>query len=347
MITGEMMDNTEHEAVGWESAARTALRELSTKDMPGLEILLLDDLAGWVFSVSNPGHGYDETHGAAVVTIVLQAIERAGSFRPVQVPAESDAITAMRERAVAGAHGFAGSPQGVTRLISLLAAVAVRELDRAAGQPGAQAYWLYHCALLVLASGDDTDVGEDTLRGITAGFQAWEGLVAAGFVLPWRRPGMASPASVDMVTSYVETLIERLTGVDKATADADGDYPIRHRSALYFVRIVPARKPVVQIFSIAVDGVELTDSLARELNELNARLHFCRAFWVRDQILVESEHLGGSLTEADFDECALNVAEATDTFAKGLAERHGGQLAFDKSKEPGYVSPAEERIGYL
>jgi hypothetical protein len=342
-----MMENTEQEANGWESAVRAALRNLSTKDMPGLEILFLDDLAGWVFSINNPGHSYNETHGAAVVTILLKAIERAMSFRPVQVPAESDAIVAMREKAVAGAHGFAGSPQGLTRLIGLLAPAAVRELDRAAGQPATQTYWLYHCALLVLASGDGRDVSEDTLRGITAGFQAWEGLVAAGLVLPWRRQGMTAQASVDMVTSYVETLIERLTGVEKATVDRDGDYPIRYRSAVYFVRIVPARKPVVQIFSVAVDDVQLTDSLARELNEINARLHFCRAFWVGGQILVEAEHLGGSLTEADFDECALNVAEATDTFAKELAERHGGRLTFDESKEPGYASPAEERIGYL
>lgn len=99
----------EQEAPGWESAARAALRDLSTKDMPGLEILLLDELAAWVFSVRNPGHGYDETHGAVVATILLVAMERARSFRPVQVPAETDAITATREKLVAGAHGFAGS----------------------------------------------------------------------------------------------------------------------------------------------------------------------------------------------------------------------------------------------
>jgi T3SS (YopN, CesT) and YbjN peptide-binding chaperone 1 len=347
MITGDIMENTEQEADGWESAAHAALRDLSTMDMPGLEILFLDDLAGWVFSINNPGHGYDETHGAAVVTILLQAIERAGSFRPVQVPADSDAIVAMRERVVAGAHGFAGSAQGVTRLVGLLAPAAVRELERSADQPAAQTYWLYHWGLLVLASGGEGDVSEETLRGISDVFQAWEALVAAGFVLPWRRQGMASQASVDMVTSYVETLIERLTGAEKAKVDPDGDYPIRYRSALYFVRVVPARKPVVQIFSVAVDDVQLTDSLARELNDINGRLHFCRAFWVRGQILVEAEHLGGSLSEADFEECARNVAEATDAFAKGLAERHGGRLAFEKSKEPGYAPQAEERIGYL
>jgi len=345
---GGIVAEAEQGATDWKAYARAALRELGMTDMPSFEILFLDELAGWAFSVSNPGHGYNETHGALVVTSLLGAVERARSFRPTQVPAESDAIVATREKVVAGAHEFAETSEGLTHLVGLLAPAAVRQLEHSAGQPTAQTYWVYHHALLVLASGKGGDVSEDTLRGITAVFQAWEGLAAAGFALPWRtRQDMESRASADMVTSHVETLIERLTGVEKAKTDTDGDYPIRYRSALYFVRVVPAREPVVQIFSVAVNGIQFTDALARDLNEINARLHFCRTFWVRGQVLVESEHLGPSLTEADFHECALHVAEATDAFAKRLAERHGGRLAFEESKEAEYASPADERLGYL
>lgn len=249
---------------------------------------------------------------------------------------------------VAGAHEFAGTSAGLSRLGALLATVAVRELENNAGKPAAQTYWLYHYALLVLASGMDGDASDVTLRGITAAFGGWEGLAATGFRLPWRTwRSMESQASADMVTSHVETLIERLTGVDKARPDADGDYPIRYRSAVYYVRVVRAWKPVVQIFSVAVDGTRLTDALARELNDINTRVHFCRVFWVRGQVLVEAEHLGSSLTEADFDQCALTVAEATDEFAKRLAEQHGGRLAFEEAKTPEYTSPADERAGYL
>lgn len=342
------MGKTEQGVSGWESSARAALRDLSMKDMPGFEILLLDDLARWAFSISNPGHGYDETHGALVVTTLLRAIERARSFRPTQAPAESGEIVATREKVVAGAHELAAASKGLAYLVGLLAPAAVRELEHSAGQPAAQTYWLYHYALLVLASGKDGDVSEDTLRGITAVYEAWDRLAAAGFVLPWRTwQSMESQVSPDMVTSHVETLIERLTGAEKVKVDPDGDYPIRYRNALYFVRVVPARKPVVQVFSVAVDGTQFTDALARDLNEINARLHFCRTFWVRGQVLVEAEHLGASLTEADFHECTRHVAEATDAFAKGLAERHGGRLAFDESKQPEYASPADERAGYL
>jgi hypothetical protein len=151
--------------------------------------------------------------------------------------------------------------------------------------------------------------------------------------------------SVEMVTSHVETLIERLTGIDKAKPDKDGDYPIRYRSALYYVRVDGPQKPVVQVFSIAVGDIEFTDALAGELNAINSKLHFCRTFWVRGQVLIESEHLGMSVTEADFRECAFNVAEATDAFAAGLAERHGGQLAFDDAKEADYTPPSADGTG--
>ncbi len=342
------MSKKERGVSRWESAAVGALRDLGMKDVPSFEILLLDELAGWAFSVRNPGHGYNESHGALIVTSMLGALERARSFRPAQAPQETAGIVATREKIVAGAHAFASQPKGLAHLVGLLAATAIPELEHSAGQPAAQTYWLFHYALLVLASGTDGADEEGTLRGITEVFHAWDGLAAAGFTLPWRTgDSVAVQASADMVTSHVQTLIKRLTGADKVTVDPDGDYPIRYRSALYFVRVVPAWKPVVQIFSIAVDGIPLTDALARDLNEMNARLHFCRMFWVRGQVLVESELLGPSLTEADFHECALHVAEASDEFAKMLAERHGGRLAFEESKQPGYLPPANERAGYL
>ena len=143
---------------------------------------------------------------------------------------------------------------------------------------------------------------------------------------------LESAVPAEMVTAYIETLIERLTGVKKAEPDADGDYPIRYRSALYYVRVVGSRMPVVQVFSVAVDGTQFTDALARDLNAINAQLHFCRIFWVLDQVLVESEHLGPTITAADFDESAFNVAEATDAFAKGLADSHGGRLRVRRSQ---------------
>lgn len=62
------------------------------------------------------------------------------------------------------------------------------------------------------------------------------------------RPEYASPA-VEIVTSHVETLIERITGVDKAVPDNDGDYPVRFRDALYWVRVSGSDEhPLVRVF---------------------------------------------------------------------------------------------------
>ncbi len=108
---------------------------------------------------------------------------------------------------------------------------------------------------------------------------------------PPPRDGGPLRLPVGMVRSYVETLIERMTDVDKATSDADGDYPVRYGNAAYYVRVVESGEPSVQIFSIALADVQLTESLAYDLNEINTQLRFCRVFWVRDQVLFESEHL--------------------------------------------------------
>ena len=154
-----------------------------------------------------------------------------------------------------------------------------------------------------------------------------------------------------MVTSYVETLVERLTGVEKAVPDRDGDYPVRYRKALYYVRILPREEPIVQVFSIALDGVESSDALMHALNRINADLSFCRVFWVRGQVLFEAEHLGTTLDDGDFRSCAMAVATATDFYSPQLAEEFGGRLAFDESKEEDYRPPAADespdRGGYL
>ncbi len=42
-------------------------------------------------------------------------------------------------------------------------------------------------------------------------------------------------AHLARVRSHVETLIEELTGVDKAEPDSDGDHLIRFRNALYYL----------------------------------------------------------------------------------------------------------------
>jgi len=139
-----------------------------------------------------------------------------------------------------------------------------------------------------------------------------------------------------MVRAYVESLLEALTGAGQAMPDNDGDYPVRYRNALYYVRIHGETHPVVQVFSVAVAGVDATPELMTALNDLNSRISFTRAFWVRGQVLVEADLLGEAVEPMGFDNACRRVATITDDVAAGLAAQFGGTTAFEDGKSEGY-----------
>jgi hypothetical protein len=145
----------------------------------------------------------------------------------------------------------------------------------------------------------------------------------------------------DMVRAFVESLLERLTGSEKVVPDADEDYPVRFRGALYYVRLVGDVDPVVQVFSVALSGVPASARLLRDLNQLNTDVRFVRVFWVRDQVLVETELVGASIDPEGFANACRAVATVTDHIGPMLAQRFGGTTAFadEKSGE----APAADR----
>lgn len=143
-----------------------------------------------------------------------------------------------------------------------------------------------------------------------------------------------------MVVSHVETLIERITGVDKAKADDDGDYPVRYRDARYFIRVAGNDdRLIVRVFSTVVANVQPSPDLYEAINDINTRIAFCRCFHVNEQVLIETEHLGMTIKTQDLFELTDNVASASNHFGPKLVERFGGVLAFDDSKGDEYVEP--------
>lgn len=146
--------------------------------------------------------------------------------------------------------------------------------------------------------------------------------------------------SRDMVTSHIETLLERITGVDKAIPDHDGDYPLRYRGARYYVRVAGNdTRPIVRVFSTVVSDIEPDPDLYEAINDINTRLGFCRCFWVNGQVLIETEHLGMTIRIEDLSELADNVASASSYFGPRLADRFGGKLDFEDSKGEEYHEP--------
>ena len=139
--------------------------------------------------------------------------------------------------------------------------------------------------------------------------------------------------SQDMVASYVETMLERLLGLEKVVADSDGDHPVRFKDALYYVRVAgTSERPVVRIFSVVVSEIDPSGELYELINEINAQLQFCRCFWVRGQVLIEDEHLGLTIRPDDFNAIVSEVARAADYFGPVIHAAHGGRLAFEEAK---------------
>lgn len=149
----------------------------------------------------------------------------------------------------------------------------------------------------------------------------------------------------DMVRAYVESLLERLIGAKQVSPDDDGDYPVRYQNALYYVRLVGEVDPVVQVFSVAVSGITPTPALFKELNTINSSIKFARAFWVRDQVLIETELVGEGVEPADFGNACRAVATITDHYGPLLAERFGGKTAFaDEKTEPAQPPASPEEV---
>lgn len=141
----------------------------------------------------------------------------------------------------------------------------------------------------------------------------------------------------DVVQAYIEKLLATITESDHVAPDQDGDYPVRFGSALYFVRLVGDDHPDVQVFAVAVDGVQPTAELLAEINEINSRARFARVFHVRDQVLVETDLVGDALEPQVFSNACDVVARITDQVGPELVRNHGGRTAFDDGKDSRYV----------
>jgi hypothetical protein len=153
-------------------------------------------------------------------------------------------------------------------------------------------------------------------------------------------------SKTDMVRAYTESLLKQVLSTDNVVTDDDGDYPVRFNSALYYVRIDSGSNdhPVVQIFAIALAGIDAGPELFERLNGINTRLRFARCFWVANQVLFESEMVGEELSLVGLRQACETVGGAADFFGKQLADEFGGKTAFADEKAEEYEPPVESRL---
>jgi hypothetical protein len=156
-------------------------------------------------------------------------------------------------------------------------------------------------------------------------------------------------SKADMVRAYVESLLEQLVETGRVFPDNDGDYPLKFGSAQYFVLIDPGPHddPVVRVFATALANVEPSPELYEQLNEINRQLKFTRTFWVREQVLIETEMHWEALSSAGFKGACRNVAVAADYFGPLLASAFGGETAFGNEKGEDYETSVGWYPGYL
>ncbi|WP_188189726.1 T3SS (YopN, CesT) and YbjN peptide-binding chaperone 1 [Nonomuraea sp. SYSU D8015] len=103
---------------------------------------------------------------------------------------------------------------------------------------------------------------------------------------------------------------------------------IRSGTAVVYVRLIEATPPVVRVFSPLLRGIDQSQGLLEELNELNGRLSFLRLFWRDGTVFAASELLAETLTGAELANSCDWLAEAADYYDVRLRSRFGGETAF-------------------
>ncbi|MEY4371706.1 MAG: hypothetical protein RL219_475 [Actinomycetota bacterium] len=152
---------------------------------------------------------------------------------------------------------------------------------------------------------------------------------------------------LDIARSHLETMIERLTNIPKATADDDGDYMVPAEHARFFARVDGEDQPVIRVFSVIASNVTKTPDLLDAINSINSHLAFLRTMWINGQVLMEADLIAFSADTASFADSCRRVAIASDHFGPELIAKFGGEPQFERSKEPGYAPEKPAYFGYL
>jgi hypothetical protein len=172
----------------WQQASLEGLAALTVEAMPGVEVLLLDDLAEYLMGAGHRQPPYTVEHGSRVVSALLGAVVNAARFTPSHVPAPTPEITAARAQIVRGAHEFAaGGVGGISRLANRVIPATLGELETHQASPEKQTCLVFSYALLAVASGPRNVLDDESAIGVMQIFQAWDAVLGQGVVLPWRR----------------------------------------------------------------------------------------------------------------------------------------------------------------
>jgi hypothetical protein len=151
----------------------------------------------------------------------------------------------------------------------------------------------------------------------------------------------------DIARSHLETLIERISGQEKAVPDQQGQYFVQTEGAGFFARVDGDDVPVIRVFSVVAKEIEKSPELLESLNQINGALSFVRTMWAGGQVMIGGESIALSTDLAEFTQICRTVAMASDHFGPQIVQQHGGKPFFEESKDPGYEPLEPKHPGYL
>ena len=151
----------------------------------------------------------------------------------------------------------------------------------------------------------------------------------------------------DIARSHLETLIERVSGQEKAVPDEQGMYFVKTGGAGFFARVDGDEIPVIRVFSVVAKEIEKSPELFESLNEINGALSFVRTMWSGGQVMIGGESIALSTDLTEFTQICRTVAMASDHFGPQIVQQHGGKPFFEETKEDGYEPLEPKHPGYL
>lgn len=125
----------------------------------------------------------------------------------------------------------------------------------------------------------------------------------------------------------VLAVLRSFTRIEDLAPDSDGDIPLRHGSAMIFVRVL-GDSPVVELFSPLLSDVELSTQLLEALNGLNVEYRFVRFFHTVETVFAAVHLRADPFVPSQLTDSLAALAQICDAVDTDLQARFGGETFF-------------------
>jgi len=139
----------------------------------------------------------------------------------------------------------------------------------------------------------------------------------------------------------VSDFLARFTGITELTFDGDGDIPLRHGSAMIFVR-VHEQPPMIELFSPVLRDVTHEAGLVEALNELNSRTRFVSFSAIGGGVVASHELFAQPFVPDHLGHALAVLSRTADEADDELQARFGGEVFF---ADDGTSKPPRRTIG--